>query len=41
MRKSQEAFKLRSMGLAKFQGNAVKPLCDLSRQYFRDRLGVN
>ncbi|MEG3909949.1 AAA-like domain-containing protein [Microcoleus sp. w2-18bC1] len=33
-----EAFKLRSMGLIKFQGNAVMPLCGLYRQYFRDRL---
>ncbi|MGE5657126.1 MAG: AAA-like domain-containing protein [Actinomycetota bacterium] len=33
-----EAFKLRSMGLIKFQGNAVAPLCGLYRQYFRDRL---
>jgi serine/threonine-protein kinase len=37
--KTAEAFKLRSMGLVKFQGNAVMPLCDLYRQYFRDRLG--
>lgn len=36
-----EAFKLRSMGLVKFQGNAVTLLCDLYRQYFSDRLGVN
>ncbi|MBD2199453.1 MULTISPECIES: AAA-like domain-containing protein [Calothrix] len=35
-----EAFKLRSMGLVKFQGNKVIPLCDLYRQYFGDRLGV-
>jgi serine/threonine-protein kinase len=35
--KTAEAFKLRSMGLVKFQGNAVMPLCDLYRQYFRDR----
>ena len=35
------AFKLRSMGLVKFQGNDVIPLCDLYRQYFRDRLGLN
>jgi hypothetical protein len=34
------AFKLRSMGLVKFQGNAVLPSCGLYRQYFRDRLGV-
>ncbi|MEZ2278031.1 MAG: AAA-like domain-containing protein [Microcoleus sp.] len=33
-----EAFKLRSMGLIKFQGNAVMLLCGLYRQYFRDRL---
>ncbi|MFH7024732.1 MAG: AAA-like domain-containing protein [Heteroscytonema crispum UTEX LB 1556] len=36
-----EAFKLRSMGLVRFQGNHVTPLCDLYRQYFSDRLGVN
>jgi hypothetical protein len=36
-----EAFKLRSMGLVKFKGNTVTPLCDLYRQYFGDRLGVN
>jgi serine/threonine-protein kinase len=35
------AFKLRSMGLVKFQGNDVTPLCDLYRQYFRYRLGVS
>ncbi|WP_445214876.1 AAA-like domain-containing protein [Brasilonema sp. UFV-L1] len=35
------AFKLRSMGLVKFQGNDVTPLCDLYRLYFRERLGVN
>lgn len=33
-----EAFKLRSMGLIKFQGNAVIPLCGLYRQYFSHRL---
>ncbi|MEG4110706.1 MULTISPECIES: AAA-like domain-containing protein [unclassified Microcoleus] len=33
-----EAFKLRSMGLIKFKGNAVMPLCDLYRQYFSHRL---
>ena len=32
------AFKLRSMGLVKFQGNDVIPLCDLYRLYFRERL---
>ncbi|MBP5972368.1 AAA-like domain-containing protein [Brasilonema sp. CT11] len=35
------AFKLRSMGLVKFQGNDVMPLCDLYRLYFREHLGVN
>src|SRR6476469_4563608 len=35
---TREAFKLRSMGLIKFQGNAVMPLCGLYRQYFRHRL---
>jgi hypothetical protein len=37
---AEEAFKLRSMGLVKFQGNDVIPLCDLYRQYFCDRLGI-
>ncbi|GAB1540743.1 hypothetical protein NUACC21_34120 [Scytonema sp. NUACC21] len=37
----KQAFKLRSMGLVKFQGNAVMPLCDLYCRYFRDRLGIN
>ena len=37
---SVEAFKLRSMGLVKFCGNEVVPLCDLYRQYFRNRLGT-
>ncbi|BAY25726.1 hypothetical protein NIES2100_55330 [Calothrix sp. NIES-2100] len=31
---AEAAFKLRSMGLVKFQGNDVIPLCDLYRQYF-------
>lgn len=31
-------FKLRSMGLVKFQGNNVMPLCDLYRLYFRQNL---
>lgn len=35
------AFKLRSMGLVKVKSNDVLPLCDLYRQYFRDRLRVN
>ncbi|MBE9201854.1 MULTISPECIES: AAA-like domain-containing protein [unclassified Nodularia (in: cyanobacteria)] len=33
-----EAFKLRSMGLVKFQGNKIMPLCNLYRKYFCDRL---
>lgn len=36
--KTAEAFKLRSLGLVKLQGNAVMPLCDLYRLYFRDRV---
>lgn len=36
-----EAFKLRSMGLVKFQANAVMPLCNLYCQYFRQRLEVS
>jgi serine/threonine protein kinase len=32
------AFKLRSMGLVKFQGNDVIPLCDLYRLYLREHL---
>ena len=36
---ADEAFQLRSMGLVKFQGDAVLPLCNLYRLYFRDRLG--
>jgi hypothetical protein len=35
------AFRLRSMGLVKFRGNAVMPLCDLYRVYFKNRLEVN
>ncbi len=35
-----EAFKLRSMGLVKFHGNQVIPLCNLYRQYFLNRLEV-
>jgi hypothetical protein len=35
---SSEAFKLRSMGLVRFKGNAVEPACNLYRQYFGDRL---
>ncbi|GAB1543327.1 hypothetical protein NUACC21_60010 [Scytonema sp. NUACC21] len=33
-----EAFKLRSMGVVKFHGNEVIPLCDLYQKYFCDRL---
>lgn len=36
---STEAFKLHSMGLVKYQGNEVVPLCELYRQYFQSRLG--
>lgn len=35
---SEQAFKLHSMGLVKFQGNNVRERCDLYRQYFRNRL---
>lgn len=38
---SSEAFKLKSMGLIKFKGNEVMPLCELYRQYFRNRLGIS
>jgi len=38
--KTDESFKLLSMGLVRFQGNDVVPLCDLYRRYFRERLGV-
>ncbi|GJD22199.1 hypothetical protein RIVM261_071550 [Rivularia sp. IAM M-261] len=34
------AFKLRSMGLVKLQGNSVAPKCDLYRKYFSARLEV-
>ncbi|MEM6838823.1 MAG: AAA-like domain-containing protein [Cyanobacteria bacterium P01_C01_bin.120] len=37
---STEAFKLNSMGLVKYHGNEVVPLCNLYRQYFRTRLDV-
>jgi hypothetical protein len=36
-----EAFKLVSMGVVRYVGNQVEPLCDVYRQYFRDRLGVS
>lgn len=35
-----QAFKLHSMGLVHWQGNDVKPRCELYRQYFRSHLGV-
>ena len=35
---SRIAFKLRSIGLVKFQGNYVSPMCDLYREYFRQNL---
>ncbi len=37
---TSEAFKLTSMGLVQFQNNSVVPLCDLYRQYFRERFRV-
>jgi len=37
---STEAFKLNSMGLVKYHGNEVVPLCNLYRQYFRTRLDI-
>ena len=37
---STDAFKLSSMGLVKYHGNEVLPLCNLYRQYFRNRLGI-
>ena len=35
---TNEAFQLDSMGLVRLEGNAAAPLCDLYRQYFRERL---
>ncbi|NES69479.1 MAG: molecular chaperone Tir, partial [Okeania sp. SIO2D1] len=35
---SKIAFKLHSMGLVHFQGNNVKPRCELYRRYFQERL---
>lgn len=35
-----DAFKLSSMGLVRFQDNNVVPLCNLYRQYFKERLRV-
>jgi hypothetical protein len=34
-----DSFKLASMGLVRWQGNDVMPMCDLYRVYFRERLG--
>ncbi len=39
--RSEESFKLDSMGLVVRVDNNVKPRCDLYRQYFCDRLGGN
>ena len=36
--KTAEAFKLASMGIVRFQGNDVVPLCDLYRRYFGECL---
>ncbi|MBD2440277.1 AAA-like domain-containing protein [Nostoc sp. FACHB-110] len=38
--KTADAFKLASMGLVRYEGNAVSPLCNLYRRYFQERLGV-
>lgn len=35
---SSEAFKLQSMGLVRWKGNKVEPLCQLYRLYFKERL---
>jgi hypothetical protein len=35
---TEEAFRLQSLGLVKYQGNAIAPSCELYRRYFRDRL---
>ncbi|HLP90782.1 MAG TPA: AAA-like domain-containing protein [Nostocaceae cyanobacterium] len=35
---TEAGFKLRSMGLVKFQGNKVMVLCELYQKYFSDRL---
>ncbi|MBD2179204.1 AAA-like domain-containing protein [Pseudanabaena sp. FACHB-1998] len=37
---SRIAFKLRSIGMVKFQGNLVIPMCDLYRLYFRQSLRI-
>lgn len=38
---SDIAARLVSMGLVKFRGNHVLPMCDMYRLYFRERLGSN
>ncbi|KAM3100322.1 AAA-like domain-containing protein [Phormidesmis sp. 146-12] len=38
--KTAAAFKLTCMGLVRYQGNDVIPVCDLYRRYFKERLGV-
>jgi hypothetical protein len=35
---TEESFRLRSMGLVKYQGNAISPSCELYRRYFREHL---
>ncbi|MBD2465783.1 AAA-like domain-containing protein [Oscillatoria sp. FACHB-1407] len=35
---TSEAFKLTSLGLVRFEGSCVVPMCNLYRQYFRERL---
>ena len=35
---TEEAFRLQSLGLVKYQGNAIAPSCELYRRYFRDHL---
>ncbi len=38
--RSEDAFKLQSMGLIHLEGNDIRPSCDLYRKYFLDRLTV-
>jgi hypothetical protein len=35
---TEEAFRLQSLGLVKYQGNAIAPSCELYRRYFREHL---
>ncbi|MBP5975657.1 AAA-like domain-containing protein [Brasilonema sp. CT11] len=37
---AEKASKLRDMGLVKYVGSSVQPLCNLYRLYFRDRFGM-